>query len=284
LPASAQATRTWVSGLGDDANPCSRTAPCKTFAGAYSRTAVGGEIDVIDPGGYGTISISHALTIDGGGMFASILSAGTNGVNINAGASDVVTLKRLAINGVLGYISPGINGINFNSGLLLNLVDDTLENFNGVAVNFTPSGSSYLNMTNCDVRYANGGGLLVAPTGSGSGNADVVRSRFTASSFGVKIGVNSHASVLDSSSDGNGDAGFLAASGGLISLQNVTSVNNSTGIHAQNGGTIRYAQTTIMGNGTGITTDAGGATVSWKTNRALGNVIEGAPSLTIVEN
>src|ERR1700712_2279601 len=83
-PAQAQATRTWVSGLGDDANPCSRTAPCKTFPGAYSRTAVGGEIDVIDPGGFGTISISHSLTIDGGGgIMASILGSSTTGVNIN---------------------------------------------------------------------------------------------------------------------------------------------------------------------------------------------------------
>lgn len=86
--AQAQATRTWVSGLGDDANPCSRTAPCKTFAGAYSRTAAGGEIDAIDPGGYGTISIGHALTIDGGGgQVASILATGTTGVNVNAGSN-----------------------------------------------------------------------------------------------------------------------------------------------------------------------------------------------------
>src|SRR5438477_3797204 len=49
--AFAQATRTWVSGVGDDVNPCSRTAPCKTFAGAISKTAGGGEIDVLDPGG-----------------------------------------------------------------------------------------------------------------------------------------------------------------------------------------------------------------------------------------
>src|ERR1700710_1855980 len=74
--AQAQATRTWVSGVGDDANPCSRTAPCKTFPGAYSKTAIGGEIDALDPGGFGTITISKALTIDGGGgIVASILAS-----------------------------------------------------------------------------------------------------------------------------------------------------------------------------------------------------------------
>src|SRR6202048_2989953 len=82
--AQAQATRTWVSGVGDDANPCSRTAPCKTFPGAYSRTAVGGEIDALDPGGFGTITISKSITIDGGGgnagQVASILASSNNGV------------------------------------------------------------------------------------------------------------------------------------------------------------------------------------------------------------
>ena len=65
--ANAQATRTWISGVGDDANPCSRTAPCKTFAGAISKTAAGGEIDVLDPGGFGAVTITKAITLDGGG-------------------------------------------------------------------------------------------------------------------------------------------------------------------------------------------------------------------------
>src|SRR5438105_4704274 len=80
----AQATRTWVSGVGDDANPCSRTAPCKTFAGAISKTAVGGEINVLDPGGFGAVTITKSITIDGGGSFGSILSSLTNGITINA--------------------------------------------------------------------------------------------------------------------------------------------------------------------------------------------------------
>src|SRR3954464_3236035 len=85
--AQAQATRTWVSGVGNDANPCSRTAPCKTFAGAISKTAAGGEINAMDPGGYGAVTITKSITIDGGsGQVASVLAAGTNGIIINAGA------------------------------------------------------------------------------------------------------------------------------------------------------------------------------------------------------
>src|SRR5437763_15362461 len=91
---SAQATRTWVSGVGDDANPCSRTAPCKTFAGAISKTAAGGEIDALDPGGFGAVTITKSITIDGGGTFASVLVSGTNGIVVSAGINDVVILRR----------------------------------------------------------------------------------------------------------------------------------------------------------------------------------------------
>src|SRR5438874_2658500 len=101
--AQAQATRTWVSGVGDDVNPCSRTAPCKTFAGAFSKTAVDGEIDALDPGGFGTVTINKAITIDGGTTGeAGILAAGTFGITVNLTASsgsNVVELRNLSING-----------------------------------------------------------------------------------------------------------------------------------------------------------------------------------------
>src|ERR1700754_2409954 len=99
--AHAQATRTWVSGVGDDANPCSRTAPCKTFAGAISKTAAGGEIDALDPGGFGGITITKAITPTGGAGagFASVLVSGTNGINIAAGPADVIVLRHLEVQG-----------------------------------------------------------------------------------------------------------------------------------------------------------------------------------------
>src|SRR5712691_528098 len=115
---SAQATRTWVSGVGDDANPCSRTAPCKTFAGAISKTAVGGEIDALDPGGFGAVTITKAITIDGGGgQVASILVAGTPAIIVNAPANAVVIIRNLRINGA----SSGTHGIRFLAGGDLNI-------------------------------------------------------------------------------------------------------------------------------------------------------------------
>src|SRR5256885_13213124 len=98
--AQAQACRTWVSGVGDDLNPCSRTAPCKTFAGAISKTAAGGEIDALDPAGYGTVTITKSITLDGGGFIAGVLVSGTNGIVVNAAAMDRGVLRNLDVNGL----------------------------------------------------------------------------------------------------------------------------------------------------------------------------------------
>src|SRR6185312_2884503 len=98
--ANAQATRTWVSGVGDDANPCSRTAPCKTFAGAISKTAAGGEINVLDPGGFGALTITKSISIFADGVEAGVLVSGTNGIIINAGVNDVVYLHGLSFDGL----------------------------------------------------------------------------------------------------------------------------------------------------------------------------------------
>src|SRR6267142_2999975 len=112
LVAQAQATRTWVSGVGDDVNPCSRTAPCKTFAGAISKTAAGGEINCLDPGGFGGVTIGKSLTISCEGVTAGVLTSSVNGILVAAGAGDVVFLKGLDIEGVGMTTQPsGLNGI-----------------------------------------------------------------------------------------------------------------------------------------------------------------------------
>src|SRR6476659_2561231 len=113
--ANAQATRTWVSGVGDEVNPCSRTAPCKTFAGAISKTAASGEISVLDPGGFGVVTITKAITINGDGTLAGILNAGTTGVIVYAGVNDIVYLRNISINGA----GTGLNGIRYLAGKAL---------------------------------------------------------------------------------------------------------------------------------------------------------------------
>ena len=127
IPVQAQATRTWVSGVGDDVNPCSRTAPCKTFAGAISKTAAGGEISVLDPGGFGALTITKSLTLYNDGAVGSILAAGTNGILINAAATDRIVIDGLEIDSA----GTGLNGIRIiNAGSVI-VKDTVVRNFRG---------------------------------------------------------------------------------------------------------------------------------------------------------
>src|SRR3982750_4020467 len=118
VPAHAQATRTWVSGVGDDANPCSRTAPCKTFAGAISKTAIAGEIDCLDPGGFGTVTITKSITIDCGPYtMGGVLSSLTNGFLVN-GAGAVVTLRGITIDNASSTAGDGVRILQAAAGNL----------------------------------------------------------------------------------------------------------------------------------------------------------------------
>jgi hypothetical protein len=161
--AQAQATRTWVSGVGDDANPCSRTAPCKTFAGAISKTAANGEISVLDPGGFGAVTITKSISIISDGSEGGILAAGTNGIIINAAAGDKVFLKGLIIEGA----GTGLNGIRFVGGGRLHVEDVVIRNFTttGLDMASTTAGArAYLNRVT--INSATGGVKIAAAAGN----------------------------------------------------------------------------------------------------------------------
>src|SRR5436305_2079853 len=132
VAAQAQATRTWVSGVGDDANPCSRTAPCKTFAGAISKTAAGGEINVLDPGGFGAVTITKSITISSEGFEAGVLVSGTNGIIVNAGNTGVVVLRGLDIEG----LGTGLSGIKVLSAGAVHVENCTINNFTQSGIEF----------------------------------------------------------------------------------------------------------------------------------------------------
>jgi len=158
--ASAQATRTWVSGVGDDANPCSRTAPCKTFAGAISKTAAKGEINCLDPGGFGGVTITKSLTIKCHYTEGGVLVSGTNAIVINAAATDKVTLRGLDIFG----LGTGLNGIKVLSAARVSLLDNEISEFTGAAVNVNPTtaGTTRVVATRNHI-HDNGIGVLTAP-------------------------------------------------------------------------------------------------------------------------
>jgi hypothetical protein len=164
LPSSAfgQATRTWVSGVGDDANPCSRTAPCKTFAGSISKTAAGGEINVIDPGGFGGVTITKSLTIRGRGPTAGVLVAGTNAIVVNAAATDKVTIDGLDIIGAGTGAPTSLSAVKVLSAGRVNIVNNEIYHFQaGVVV--APTSASTRVMIRKNHIYDNGVGVIHAP-------------------------------------------------------------------------------------------------------------------------
>jgi hypothetical protein len=293
--ASAQATRTWVSGTGNDADPCSRTAPCKTFAGAISKTATGGEISVLDPGGFGAVTITKSITIDGGGgQVASVLAAGTNGIAISAGAG-TVTLRNLRINGILGAPVVGLNGIQFLSGAALHIENCTIFGFaqNGININLSSASVAHVFVTDTVVSHSAGG---IAAKNTGAGNVFVSMQRTTLaqnSGFGLKAdGTGGAGAIISAVSDsliaGNG-TGVLATGGaaGVAIEMTRSSIVNNVGAGAQSNGSagsanILLSNTLVSGNNPGLSSAGGGSLTTYKNNNANGNFTDGAFTATLV--
>ncbi|MBK8375503.1 right-handed parallel beta-helix repeat-containing protein [Sphingorhabdus sp.] len=164
-PAMAQATRTWVSGVGDDANPCSRTAPCKTFAGAISKTASGGEINALDSGGFGAVTITKSITIRAVGLEAGILTSGTNGIVINAGATGRVLLDGLDFEG----LNTSLSAISILSGQVVDVRNTTIRNYtDGITISGTPN----VRLTVDNTHFSN---VLVGIKSTATGGKAIVR-------------------------------------------------------------------------------------------------------------
>lgn len=282
--AEAQATRTWVSGVGDDANPCSRTAPCKTFAGAISKTAAAGEINVLDPGGFGAVTITKSISIVAEGSIGGILAALTNGVIVNAAATAVVVLRGLDINGA----GNGLNGIRFLAGGSLTVENCQIYGFTGKGIDALPTTASQLFVKDTVIRNnvgANGGGISLARTGTGSIVGTLDRVRMERNRFGIRAADGTIATVRDSVASGNNTNGYLASSAGVaatLTLENSLAADNANnGINAQGAAaSIRISNMVVTGNGTGLTA-SGGTIVSFGNNRIVGNGLDGAPTSTI---
>jgi hypothetical protein len=297
-PASAQATRTWVSGVGDDVNPCSRTAPCKTFAGAISKTAAGGEINCLDPGGFGAVSIIKSMTIscpytEGGAL------AGGNGITVNMPAStDVTVIRGLDIFGV----NPPTHGIRFVNQGSLHIEDTVIRRFNASSsfgVSFAPStGTGNLFMNNVTITQngsgATGGGINIQPTGSNVARVNIRDVRVD-NNANTGLWVNSTGTtggglavhVENSRFAGNTGDGIrllqpVGTAGIFGSLTNSSVLNNSASGITANGATIfwRAGNNTITGNsfvsGAGVLIAGGAQVLTYLDNRLDQNTTDGA--------
>ncbi len=298
--AQAQATRTWVSGVGDDVNPCSRTAPCKTYAGAISKTAVHGEISTLDPGGFGAVTITKSITIEGtqGQGYGSILHSGTTGVSIAfdnftavGEVEKTVRLRNLNINGSGGASAAvlGLRGIRISGGVasansevfIEDCVIDQSRGNPGRGIEDVRSGGGELTVTNTTVRNMAGTGIVVIPaSGSTRISATLDNVRVHNCGFGIVASSGVRMSVTNSVISGNGGHGLgvesPAGSSEMI-VDNCEIVNNVTGIQQSAGGTIRIGNSVIAFNTTNGTS---GTVNSFGNNRTMGN--GGATTLTAV--
>jgi len=298
MPAQAQATRTWVSGVGSDANPCSRTAPCKTFAGAISKTAAGGEIDCLDPGGYGAVTVTKAITLDCGGgiggQAGSILASATNGIIVSAGATDRVKIRNMTINGAgSNLMCNGINGIVFNTGAGMIVEHVGIWGFNTAGINFAPSTSgAKMGLYDVEVQNNCGDGIRIRPVTAGTANAILSNVRAETNTLsglnvdasGATSGAGATAVVLNSVFAHSAQsiqaltplAGAIPAN---IIMTNSAAVGSTIGVFANGAGTtIRMGGSTVTANATGLSLANSGKIFSFADNYVNGNTTaDGAP-------
>jgi hypothetical protein len=289
-PAAAQATRTWVSGVGDDANPCSRTAPCKTFAGAISKTAAGGEISVLDPGGYGAVTITKSIFINGmWGGEAGVL-AGGNGITVNAGVNDVVVLRGLTIFGV----NPPTNGVRYLAGGALHIRDSVIKNFNAAnsfGISVAPTAANPMELTVADTMIegngntTTGGGISIAPTTAAAIKVTLTRTQVVNNFVGVSVDGDNGTGGIDmtireSDLSGNTTQGLVTKSpNGSDSLVRIaisdSTVASNGGIGVQSVGqrsTVRIGSSVVNGNGAaGLQANNNGTLQSYGDNYTDGN-------------
>ena len=282
--ASAQAMRTWVSSLGDDVNPGTRTAPCHTFAGAISNVADGGEINCIDAGGFAPVTIVKSITIDGGGTHASILNFNNTGIIIK-GEGIVVTIRNLSIQG----IGKGTTGIKVVNCAVLNVENCVIANHTGQGIEIVPGSNARVFIKDTIIRgnEPKGGGIKIAPEATFSVSAFLDNVRLEGNLLGLLAMDRVTATVRNCTANGNSNAGFLAA--GVTDPVNLTlenclaSGNGEFGIHNSGNNPsclIRLSNVTVTGNATGVSAAGSSIIRSLGGNRIDGNVTDGKPTET----
>ena len=285
--AQAQASRTWVSGVGDDANPCSRTAPCKTWAGAISKTAACGEIDALDPGGFGAVTITKSITLDGTGTMASILASLTTGIIINALNTDVITIRGISINGFCN----GLRGMNILQAKTVNVEDCVIFRFAGNGIQSTDADGLKLNVRNTVIRDNTGDGINVLAAPAGRAIVSLQSVSLNGNANGIHARSGSTVSAFDSTFAGNTGAGVFAdnVTGGsfaVIRINRSQITGNATGVQAGSGGGVAASVVEISQNiiafntGNGVSVQAGGTVETFTNNDIQGNGTNGCPGCT----
>ncbi len=272
---AAPQARTYVSAQGSDANPCLVTSPCRTFQAALALTNAGGEIFVLNSANYGAVTISKAVTITSEGAVAGVLATTGVGITISAGASDVINLRGLDIDGG----KTGATGIQFNSGSALNIQRSVIRGFNGSGINFAPTGASSLFVSDTMVSNNQGNGILVS---GGAAAVKAALTRITATGNGVGVfasGASVTMTVADAVASNNSYG--IGANAAAVMMRNSAVSSNAVGIAADQNAIVRVGQSTVTANTTGWQASNGGQTQSYGNNNVSGNTNDGTISTTV---
>jgi len=276
----AETNRTWVSGVGDDASSsCSRTAPCKTFQGALAQTSTGGEINCVDSGSFGPVTINKSVTIDGAGCSASMIAAGTNGISINITAAGdlakTVRLRGLSINGK----STGTNGIRVVAALRVFIEEIVIDGFQNHGLQVEASAVTVF-VKDTTIRNVSKSGINVEPSGNSPSAALWIERASLLNSFnGLFVGKGAHATIRDS--DIIFHKNGAVAEKGELTMVNCLLTENTTAVNARNESTIRLSFVTVINNESGLVSDNKGKIISFKNNVVHGNGTDGAPTSSL---
>jgi hypothetical protein len=273
---AAPILRTWVSSIGIDSNPCTRAAPCGTFAGALTNTQDGGSINCVDSGSYvdpaAGLTITKGVEIDCRGVYALAEITGTTGIVINVTdpVNQSVTIRGLVVNGRTGV--PGTNGGRANAvGIKIvaartaSLSTVLVEQFNlqGILDVRSLQASGNLLITNSSVAGCNGAGIVAAMTTNGFNSNLFMDDSFSGfNAYGIAMGSNNRARITNSRFPYN-SIGIETDANGAINIENsVISYSSNTAV--VNNGLVAIANSEITYNGTVF---AGNAAYTYDNNR-----------------
>jgi hypothetical protein len=273
--------QTWVSGVGDDANPCSRTAPCLTWSGALAKTAPGGEIDALDAGDFGAVTINSAVTLDGSGVLAV-----THGivVALTDGRPDgFVIIRHVSIQGDGNAPS----GIRVTSATGVQVEGSAISGFATHGVDFEPSpGSGPLVVNNCQIHDNGDSGVFVNTPAGGVMHATINDTELSNNAFGINARGYANVMVRNSTISNNTSVGLQMQGGGSglpqLAAVNVKASLNATGVLVQNGGVIRMTNMSVFDNTVGFTVLNGGSVISIGANRIAGNGSGNQPTIVVI--
>jgi hypothetical protein len=282
-PADAQ-SRVFVAAQGSDGNACTFAAPCRTLQHAHNVVAANGEIDVLDPAGYGTLTITKAISIQGHG-FSGISAASGNAITINAGASDHINLRGLLIDG----FATGANGIAFSTGGSLNIEDTLVRNFASSGISFAPNAASTFSVVNTHLVANGSHGVSVIPIAGNITVSGTFEHVLTARNggdgflFNGGTGLIMRFTIANSTISDNTFHGVVAAGSGsdvqvMVRSSVVSNQIHGDGLLANGSALLSFSSSTVMYNETGIQTLNGALVESFGDNVLRG---PGGPTSTV---